>query len=104
MRYVHLPAASVDTALLEDATRRGMLAPARDFVVDLPLIRALQRLHNKLRKHGDPLPRQVAIIRQAGWGMEGTASLIGHDNTTENVSGMMNGGLCIYRTFTSSWF
>lgn len=23
MRYVHLPAAAVDTALLEDATRRG---------------------------------------------------------------------------------
>lgn len=25
VRYVHLPAASVDTPLLEDATRRGML-------------------------------------------------------------------------------
>ena len=25
MRYVHLPAAAVDTALLEDATRRGEL-------------------------------------------------------------------------------
>jgi U6 snRNA-associated Sm-like protein LSm2 len=25
VRYVHLPAASVDTTLLEDATRRGML-------------------------------------------------------------------------------
>jgi len=24
VRYVHLPAAAVDTALLEDATRRGM--------------------------------------------------------------------------------
>ena len=24
MRYVHLPANAVDTALLEDATRRGM--------------------------------------------------------------------------------
>ena len=24
VRYVHLPAASVDTALLEDATRRGI--------------------------------------------------------------------------------
>jgi len=24
VRYVHLPAASVDTTLLEDATRRGM--------------------------------------------------------------------------------
>ena len=25
MRYVHLPASAVDTALLEDATRRGNL-------------------------------------------------------------------------------
>lgn len=25
MRYVHLPANAVDTALLEDATRRGLL-------------------------------------------------------------------------------
>ena len=25
MRYVHLPGAAVDTALLEDATRRGVL-------------------------------------------------------------------------------
>lgn len=26
MRYVHLPASAVDTALLEDATRRGNLS------------------------------------------------------------------------------
>ena len=32
MRYVHLPAASVDTALLEDATRRGNDANALDRV------------------------------------------------------------------------
>ena len=30
VRYVHLPAAAVDTALLEDATRRGELqSPAQ---------------------------------------------------------------------------
>lgn len=28
MRYVHLPANAVDTALLEDATRRGQPNPA----------------------------------------------------------------------------
>ena len=27
VRYVHLPGAAVDTALLEDATRRGMFLP-----------------------------------------------------------------------------
>jgi hypothetical protein len=27
VRYVHLPAAAVDTALLEDATRRGKTIP-----------------------------------------------------------------------------
>ena len=32
VRYVHLPAAAVDTALLEDATRRGESYPP---VVDL---------------------------------------------------------------------
>ena len=29
VRYVHLPAAAVDTPLLEDATRRGMFMDAR---------------------------------------------------------------------------
>jgi hypothetical protein len=27
VRYVHLPASAVDTALLEDATRRGTFLP-----------------------------------------------------------------------------
>lgn len=30
VRYVHLPASAVDTALLEDATRRGMSRPRND--------------------------------------------------------------------------
>ena len=34
MRYVHLPAAAVDTALLEDATRRGMLT-ALDHIIHI---------------------------------------------------------------------
>lgn len=33
VRYVHLPGAAVDTALLEDATRRGMLSPAISWLV-----------------------------------------------------------------------
>ena len=39
MRYVHLPGASVDTALLEDATRRGRPLASHSFLVTI-LIRS----------------------------------------------------------------
>lgn len=42
MRYVHLPAGSVDTQLLEDATRRGQFVPFCD-VVTYILLTVLQK-------------------------------------------------------------
>ena len=42
VRYVHLPGAAVDTALLEDATRRGTHTPSQEFHMTLQLAKADQ--------------------------------------------------------------
>ena len=54
VRYVHLPGAAVDTALLEDATRRGTLNIALlELWVEANVLLRLQKLHRKRRSHGD---------------------------------------------------
>jgi len=51
VRYVHLPGAAVDTALLEDATRRGRETLCLIFWIYLT--RFLQKPLNKLQSLGD---------------------------------------------------
>ncbi len=54
VRYVHLPGASVDTALLEDATRRGEKAlPGGHGITMADCFYASQRQHNKHQSPDD---------------------------------------------------
>ncbi|KAI9825282.1 MAG: U6 snRNA-associated Sm-like protein LSm2 [Thelocarpon impressellum] len=54
VRYVHLPGGAVDTALLEDATRRGNVFQGGR-LPDAPLITVgrLQKPHSKRQRAGD---------------------------------------------------
>ncbi|KAI4182578.1 MAG: hypothetical protein LQ346_006552 [Caloplaca aetnensis] len=52
VRYVHLPGAAVDTALLEDATRRGIYSSGQP-LAKLGLYASSQRQHNRRQKHDE---------------------------------------------------
>lgn len=55
VRYVHLPGSAVDTALLEDATRRGQLLSARNpsNCCSYVNILVLQKQHNRHRRRNE---------------------------------------------------
>lgn len=66
VRYVHLPGAAVDTALLEDATRRGRFSPRLDLVIHGSYA-SLQRQPNKHRKHAETERQQFPASSHNGY-------------------------------------
>ena len=92
VRYVHLPASSVDTALLEDATRRGMGPSTKAWAGAMLMnLDAMQKRHKHRQKrsraeyelmstdariHGENLttgkePRSREVYRRAGMFVKG---------------------------------
>ena len=62
MRYVHLPGAAVDTALLEDATRRG----THTFKIKFDLVErdvVLTNLHHNYRSCSTSIESKMKYIR-----------------------------------------